>query len=190
MKKAKIFAICIGSVLLVLAIVLAILRTYSFSTAVRFANLDPNSISYVEELGMDNNGDEFCVFQTQTTSGNLALAYATRDKLGFWHIDRIKEASMTQKYTALGWVESAGIRRFSYLETPVFEDEWHFVYCGDDAVGNIKLLPEQLPPNSTVNIQQTGENYLIHMIIFSSQAFDVETLDLRAFLKQNGCVAE
>lgn len=189
MKKAKILAICIGAFLVLLTTAVIVWKTYSFSAAVHFANLNTDAISYVEQLDIDSNGDEFCVFQTRTSEGNLALVYATRDKLGFWHIDRIKRASATPKYTSLAWVEGAGIRRFSHVEVPTFEQEWHFVYCGDDAIKSIELLPGQLPDNSTVNIQQTGKTYLIHLIVFSSEELDLDMLNLRELLIQSGCIA-
>ncbi len=189
MKPQKILVICIGTLLVLLATAVIVWKTHRFSVAVHFANLNTDPISYVEQLDIDSNGDEFCVFQTRTNEGNLALAYATRDILGFWHINRIKSASATQKYTSLAWVKGAGIRRFSHLDAPIFEQEWHFVYCGDDAIKSIELLPGQLPSNSTVNIQQTGENYLIHLIVFSSEELDLDMLNLRELLIQSGYVA-
>ena len=189
MKARKILVICIGTLLVLLATAVIVWKTHGFSATVYFANLNTAPISYVEQLDIDSNGDEFCVFQTRTREGDLALAYATRDKLGFWHVNRVKSANATQKHTSLAWVKGAGIRRFSHLDAPIFEQEWHFVYCGDDAIRSIELLPGQLPNNSTVNIQQTGETYLIHLIVFSSEELDLDMLNLRELLIHSGYIA-
>lgn len=188
MKKAKTIAICVGILVILLATSIIVWSSCSFSIAVYCADLDTEAISYIEQRSIDGNGDEFSVFRTRTNEGNLALVYALRDKFGFWHIDRIKSADATQKYTSIAWVEGAGIRRFSHLEKPSFEKEWHFVYCGDDAVKAIEIFPEQLPNNSAVNIQQSGEFYVIHLVIFSSESVDLNLLDLREVLIENGCV--
>lgn len=187
MAKRKI-VIGIG-VVIALVVASAILwRCNSLSVAMQFADLEPKSITCIEQLSVDSNGDPFSVFQCRTKAGELALVHATKDGLGFWHIQRIKTTTASERCTSIAWVEGAGIRRFSPSDDPVFENEWHFVYCGDDAVQELKFLPGQLPDNSTVNIRQSGAFYIIHLILFSSESMDTETLELRNVLVENGCI--
>ena len=93
--------------------------------------------------------------------------------------------SENKRFIDLSWVDFAGIRRYSEKENEIREKEWHFVYCGDDAIKAIELHPEQLPENAAVNIQQAGEVYLIHIVIYGEGEF---SLGVRAALEENGCV--
>lgn len=184
--KKKMIALNIGVVAVLMVIGAIIWRIYSLPIAVYSAGLNNRSISYIEQLDIDIR-KQFSVFQTRTKEGKLALVYATRDAFGFWHIDRMKCADDAQDYATITWVKGAGTRRFSFLENAIFEHEWHFVFSGDNAIKAIEFLPDQLPSNSTVNIQQAGEHYLIHLVVFSEESV---ALDLREVLIQNGCIQD
>lgn len=184
MKKLTV-ALYAGITVAILVLGALVWKFYSFPIAVSFADLKSRPISFIQQLDVDSNGNQFCVFQAYTDEGNLALAYATRNELGFWHVDRVKSANETQKYAAIAWSKGAGVRRFTHLENAIFEHEWHFVYTGNDAIKAISFSPGQLPDNSTVNIQQAGKQYTIHLIVFSAESV---AFDLRELLIQNGCV--
>ena len=89
---------------------------------------------------MENAGYLFSVLQVYSDDGEIALIYAKRDASGFWHLSDINDYNDKWGFASLVWFEGAGVRRYSFEENPVFEKEWHFVYCGDNAVKDIALL--------------------------------------------------
>lgn len=186
MKRTRTWIVCVIVIATLLSVIFLVLRGNSLSIALQHADLRYREISFIEDLDIDNNNRHFAILQTRTTSDHLALVHARKDALGFWYIDNVETARETQGHTYTIWINGAGIRRYRFEENPTFESEYHFAFCGNDAIKEITFLPDQLPPNSTVNVQQAGESYTIHLIAFSSEAIRV---DFAEILEQNGCIS-
>lgn len=185
MKRRQILWSIAAIVLLVL-IIYCIVAHNSLNIALKRAGYQTDGIRRVVELEKDSTGCLFSVFQVYSDDGKIALIYAKRDSLGFWHLSGIDDYKEEKGYASLVWSKGAGIRRFSFTDNPVFEWEWHFVYCGNNAIKEIVIEPDQIPENCAVNIQQAGEFYLIHIVTFAENP---ESIEIGEILTDNGCIA-
>ena len=180
MKK---LAIVVGA-LSILFNVFFCVRESNLAIMLSANGLKSGSITYFTERD-EIAGRQFSFFQTTTNKGEPVLVQAERTKLGFWKIVKEERLSENKHFIDLSWVDFAGTRRYTEKENAIREKEWHFVYCGDDAIKAIELYPEQLPENAAVNIQQAGEVYLIHIVVYGEGEF---SLGVRTALEENGCV--
>lgn len=185
MIRARKTMIYIGLITILLVVAMLSFRQFSFSIALLRAGLDHQAISFVEQIDVDANGKRFSVLQTTTHTGTLALVRMTENAFGFWSVSDVEIAENDVGYTSIAWVKGAGVRRYEFQENPVFEQEWHIALCGNDAQKAIALQPEHIPENCTVNVQQAGEAYMIHLITFSQNGIELE---LRKILEQNAFV--
>ena len=157
----------------------------AFAAMLEDAGLRKDSILYLKELGF-NMGRQFKVFQATTEDGALVLAYAEKSEdSGTWEITRSESTTEAVPYIRLAWFGDTQTRKYNRWDTKVTETEWHYAYCGNDAVKAIVLDSEQLPENVAVNIRQEGRFYLIHVVVYAVENF---SLDVRAVLEENGCV--
>lgn len=162
MKNNKTILICAGTIILLL-LAFFLIRFNSLNISLLYNKLDLSSVHYIEKKTTTEE-ETYCVLQTTTTTGDWALVYASMNALGFW---KITDLSTGCDFATLEWSQAAGVSRYDYKENPVFERQWNYVCCGSDAVGNIKIAEDKLPPNSTVQIRQTGSIYIIQIINFS-----------------------
>jgi len=165
--------------------VLLLLWVNSFSLMLYGAGLNRDGVIYVLEQKEINNGLEVKMLQTTTKDGELALVWAQKNKLGIWQIENMESTTEEIRFLDMSWMEPSVMRRYSEKEIGIRERGWHFVFCGDDAIKLVELYPEQLPENAAVNIQQAGEFYLIHVVVYDDDGFLIE---VRAALEENGCV--
>lgn len=180
----------IGSIVVVLmAAVFLIWRANSLRLALSGAGLCADAITEIVELDADSNGEVFQILKTTSETGEIALVRVVKNTLGFWRVETINTIRREEQmdYVSIAWVKGAGARRFTHLENAEFENEWHYVYCGEDAVKKIEFAAGELPHNVTVNIQQAGEFYLIHMITFADPE-ELGGFNIRTLLEKNGFV--
>lgn len=179
MKIRKIVTVSICFLL----VAFIVLQQSSFQLALSFAGLSSKQIQYVEKL--DEDQTIFKVFQTTTKEGELALVRTEKNDLGFWQVVDIETPTEEDPFINMAWIGSATMRRYDEAAIGIREREYHFAYCGNDAIKTVELHEHQLPKNAAVNIQQAGEFYLIHIIAFASEEF---ALSIRSALEENGCV--
>lgn len=185
-KKYKTLALII---ILLVIVVFFIIRANSFVFALKNEGLTTGDIHTVEEHDYDANGREFKVVQTTSKSGELALALLTKNQFGFWSVTQcdVATADKQRDSVRIGWIQDGGAKRFTHTENAIFEQEWHLAYCGANAIKRIEIFPEQMPANVTVNIQQDGELYWIHVISFAEGEV-LNDFDLMTILEENGCI--
>lgn len=61
------------------------------------------------------------------------------------------------------------------------------IYSGNNALKLIEFTPGQIPDNVTVNIQQAGESYWIHLITFAEPDV-LNSIDMKSILQDNQCI--
>ena len=71
----------------------------------------------------------------------------------------------------------------------MFETEWHMAYYGDNAIDLIQFHPGQLPHNVTVNIQQAGKIFWVHVITYDD-AKTFNSIDIPSLLLENKCIPQ
>lgn len=157
----------------------------AFAAILEDAGLSRDDITYLKELGRDGKA-EFKIFQTTTKEGELALVCAQKPESGVWEIARSKNTAEDMPYISIPWVGDSQTRKYNRWDTEVKEVEYHYAYCGNDAVKAITLEPEQLPKNAAVNIRQEGSFYLIHVVVYSTDG--APNIAVREALEENGCV--
>jgi hypothetical protein len=129
-----------------------------------FGVRDTLLLEYLER-GFNGNGNEFRVIKTSSEQEKIVLLIIEKKALGRWEISSVANASNTG-YAVIGWMKSAGIRRFDIKEDSVFETEAHLLYYGNDATGYIDIDSEKLPSGVAVNVRQSGGNYSIHFVSY------------------------
>jgi hypothetical protein len=150
---------------------------------------DPRDVRTIER-SFDSNQQEFRVIKTSSKDREIVLAILTRDGLGFWTVTSVSgEAQADPHLESIGWIRGGGVRRFSHSEDPDFSHEWNLVYYGNNAIQHILFRPGQLPENVAVNIQQAGEEYLIHIISFADPEV-LNSIDIPALLEENHSIAQ
>lgn len=158
----------------------------AFAAMLEEAGLKQDGVRYLKELGFDM-GCQFKVFQTTAQDGTLVLAYAEKSEdSGAWEITRSESSAEGMPYISFMWFGGRQTRKYNRWDTEVVEQEYHYAYCGNDAVTDIRLRPEQLPENAAVNIRQEGSFYLIHVALYSTGG--MPQVSVREALEENGCV--
>lgn len=162
MKKT---AACI--VLFLLVVVGGIyLYSNSFSNVLRSTHFAPGSTDILD-CGIDNNNREYRVVMQYNADGPPQVARFTKNRLGIWEVKEViaPEEEETD-YAEMQWRNTASIVRFSYEEETTWEEELHAVCIGYDAVKKIEISDEMLLPNTTVNVHQAGNAYVLHLVSY------------------------
>ncbi len=116
------------------------------------------------------------------------MAIITKNNLGFWTItSKSGKVAANPNLISIGWIRGGGAKRFIYTENAEFENEWHIAYYGNKATKLIYFLPGQIPENVTVNIQQAGELFWIHIITFANPDV-LNSIDIQTLLIKNQCI--
>lgn len=190
---AKIALLVVVAVLILACIVFFVLQANSFPMMLRSAGLNTGTVTYIVEQGVaqgeiDKWDKAYTVFLSQTMPGGIpALVYAEKNFWGFWYIEDIVIAEEEGDSVSLYWTNPTFFRRYDPNSEPIFEREVQRAYCGSNAIKLIEIEPEQLPPNTAINIQQAGNIYRIHTVSYVSGE-TTPTIDFEAILRQNGCI--
>ena len=188
MKQKNIVILCVV-ILSCILITFFILQANSFTIALNCSNIESANLREIVELDTLTDDKPFKVIQSTTKSGELALVQLEKNWLGFWEVTKVNtpKTDAGQSYTSTAWVKGAGTQRYTATDIPKFVNEWHYVYCGNDALKWIQFPEGSLPQNITVNIQQIGEFYIIHTISFADPA-DLGGFSIPGYLKENGFI--
>lgn len=168
----------------------ALLYANSLSLALLAAGLRADDLHEVE--GPTRRADDrvFCVVQTSTEEDEPALALLVRNRIGFWTVENVETISSGGpfQWVSTTWILDAGGWQFDSVDGGKNHWEWHFAYYGVNAVALLELLPGQIPENVTVNIQQQGNRYWIHVISFEESGENA-SFDIISLLEENGCIS-
>lgn len=183
MKKPAIIIIAIAAILLT---GLTTAWAKNFYITLILAGYKPTSIQVIDTSN-DENEKEFKVIKTRTNKNKDTLAILTKNALGIWKISETQENTEDSLMSTIGWVKKGELKRFSFKDGGNIENEWNVVYTGNNAAKLIYFNPGQLPENITVNIQQNGTSYLIHVISFADSDI-LSKFNVSAILEENGCL--
>lgn len=176
------------SLIVIFLLLFLFIRSQSFSLALFFKGYHKGSIQYFDQT-YDANEDEMKVLTSTSNDKNIIILHMTKSKLGFWQERRsIDVKDPSTGISSYQWVHPAGSRRYPFGLNGQFEWETHSLYCGSNAVKLIEFKPGQLPENVTVNVQQAGELYFIHLISYADLNI-INDLDIPNILLDNGNIA-
>ncbi len=182
------FGVTLTIVLILGLVVFFILRAFSFPLALRMSGLNPRVTDRIEH-SFDANGREFRVIKTESRDGGINLVLLTRNGLGFWCMESqsSNDGQPGPWPVSIGWIRSGGAKRFDFEENATFENEWHLAYYGNNAIKKIEFLPGQIPENVTVNIQQAGAVFSIHVVSFAEPDV-LNRFNVPDLLIENHCI--
>ena len=150
---------------LVLIAVFFVLRAFSFDIAIAASGLRLRSVKVVQEPITDDTGEVFQVVFSQTKEDHsVALAYLTKNWLGFWSVDYVDVAAPDKNYgaAAIVWGDFIAANQFG---EPHISHVLHAVYAGNNAIGLLDQLPqEEIPGNVAVITTQNSSRYYMHVI--------------------------
>ena len=185
MKTRKRLGVIIACIVLALAAVAAVLSLNSFRIALRSAGF-PSKGWVILDMGIDNNGNEYRVAVDYLNDSDAHMAYLSKGFGGFWRVEYSADTPASETgMVALGWMRVAGIKRFTVGDESCVEFEVHEAYCGKNAVKQIQIPPELLPPNVTVNILQGGSSFVIQFVSFGDAQMEIDAYEI---LKAAGCI--
>jgi len=180
-------------VIIIIAVVAFILTALTTAWAKNFyitlliAGYNTSDVMIID-TNHDENNKEFKVIKTSSKDDSNVLAILTRNSFGIWNITQKQEKIDNKTINTIGWVNKGELKRFSFKDGGTIENEWNIVYCGNNALKLIEFKPGQIPENVTVNIQQNGATYLIHIISFSSSE-PLNNFDVPFLLTENGSIS-
>lgn len=155
--------------LLVLACLLLIgvffvFRACSFDLAIAASGLKQDRVKIVQEPTTGADGKVFQVVFSHTKEGDGALAYLTKNVLGFWTVDAVEIATPDKSYGVAQIIWSEVIVSF-YGNEPHMTTVVHTICAGTNATGSFEQFPyEDLPGNVTALATQIYSDYYIHVI--------------------------
>ena len=175
------------ALLVVACIVFFAVRAGSRDAALRGAGFYPQDCEVLWK-GFYNNDDLNEVVRLRSEESRLTTGTLVRNRWGFWSFYKQSErTSPDQHLIGAAWTRFAGIRYFEGRESR--EVEQHRFYCGDNAQKTVRFLQGQLPDNVTVNIQQVGKDFAVHLIMFTNGE-EQNNLDIHTLLVQAGCIPD
>ncbi len=182
--------LCITLIIIFMAfIIINLLKMNSFSIALKMAGLNSYDIDEIEHSYGYTEG-EFKVIKTSTKDEKIVLAIVEKNKLGFWTVTTKREdKAILPNLYSVAWLRRGGAKRYSFSENAMFETEWHMAYYGDNAIDLIQFHPGQLPHNVTVNIQQAGKIFWVHVITYDD-AKTFNSIDIPSLLLENKCIPQ
>lgn len=174
----------------VLVVLLVLLWLNSYSFAILQAGLQPNEITYSEYLAEDD-GSILQFVQSRNDTGEVGLALLRRNALGIWCVldSSVASEEGMPAMAQLGWMLDITAKKFDLADATQFEEQWHFVFCGDNAVDNLFFLEEQIPSNVAVNIRQGGSLYWIHVVSYDTDTANTFQNEIKSILVKNGCIS-
>lgn len=185
-EKLKKKHFCLVIILLIIcctAIITFNLQQNSLTLQFKKQGYDTNDIEEIY-ISACNDNTEYAVCATNTAEGNPVIVLAEKNSLGFWRITKAKKIADENPFDAIALLNVSDISRFDYDSDMTQRCQWHYFYCGNDAIKSLDTLQTLMPENVAVNVRQAGSEYLIHVI-----AFEQTDLDVRAVLCENAFVA-
>lgn len=182
------------SVIIIIAIVVLLLSGITTAWANNFyitlllKGYDTSKVQIVD-ASYNDDGKEFKVIRTSSKKDDTVLAILTKNIFGLWSITEKQENNEDSSISTIGWVKEGEMKRYSFKDGGTIENEWNIIYSGNNATSLIALKPEQIPDNVTVNIQQNGKYYLIHVVTYSDSN-TLSKFDVPKILLDNQCISE
>ena len=168
------------SILALILLVLIVVYKNSFKIALGNAGVGELYIEYID-TGFDNNGNEYRVVFQYMSDNTVKIVHLTKNDFGVWHVtDETHGPVSDAAYVMMGWMRTASMRRHEVNDPVVFDSEVHHVYGGNNAIKQIEIPLDLLPPNVTVNVFQAGSQYVIHFVSYggSEPLQQINILDL------------
>lgn len=184
-KKRYISFLIILIVLITSSIIMFIHKNsfYNVLKKAGYANYEANIL----ESGFNDNGNEFNIVILNRFS-TVALVYMEKDKRGKWEVSYTGgKSSIDNKFLTIGWMNEAGFKYYKQSDEPIFETEWHVIYYGENAIRSIEIPLSELPPGVAVNVQQSGNTYLIHTVSYIDPEI-LNQIDMKMILEETNCV--
>lgn len=167
MTRKKV-SIIVGVVLVLLLVLWWIFASVSDSIAVSLAGGRATS-SYVTTIthAWDDINGEYKVIRTETNDegSRLMLLYLKKNALGFWVADNVETAAPDDLWVSIGWFEDAE----GYVGV---SDAVHIVYAGNNAVKKIEFDESELPRGVAVNVSQSDNSYVVHLVSYDTELLD------------------
>ena len=176
--------------LLLVLIIIAVLVFYhnSFRIALSKAGVNESYIQYID-TGFDDNGNEYRVAFQYMSDSMVKVLLLKKNNIGIWHTtDQILGPSSESEYTTMGWMRFASIRRYDVEDQARFDSEVHIVYVGKNAIKQIEIPLDLLPPNVSVNVFQAGTVYVIHFTSYG-EADTLNQIRILDLLEQTNCIS-
>lgn len=174
-------------ILLALSLILILVYHNSYSIALKMAGLSEKSISYIH-TGFDDNGNEYRVVFQFMPDNMVKIARLTKDNWGVWHTTDEASGPDTEDYITIGWMRFSGFRLYDANDHPITDCEVHRVYGGNNAVKQIEIPTDLLPPNTAVNVFQSGARYVIHFVSYG-EAETLNQINIIELLEQTDSIS-
>ena len=163
------------------------LRAFSFDLTISAADINRREMEVAYGPATGDDGRLFQILFTRTNDGNRALAYVSKNALGFWKVDSVDIAADDKVYGVADILWTELVQTYSDGE-PRVTSVFHMIYAGSNANGSLqRLYKEQLPENVTVVVSQRYSDYYIHVTVVLPEGGPV--FDLKPMLKEHDLIS-
>ncbi|MCL1949572.1 MAG: hypothetical protein FWF59_07565 [Turicibacter sp.] len=185
---------CIKSILILLAISLAIFHLLATNPKHAIRLNGYVDIGRIIQHGRDLNGREFKIIQTFTRGNNdAAFLHLNRNGWGHWHIIRSERLAEDSTWLIFTWF--GGQSNFQIVEgRTIFNWQSNQLVYGTNAIKMLENLEELLPHGVSVSISQSNSEFVIHLQSYREVGDDeasisiLSTFDLQGILVEHGFI--
>lgn len=181
-KRKKARRILEFIVLLQIMIIIIFANNYKLTLLLNGFNTKTDQIIYT---GMNDNNREYRVIEHYKSGKVTEIAIFSKNALGIWR--KTEHTYESNGILEIGWITTAGMQ--TYEKDIRTQFEVHHLYCGDNAIQMIPSLVEYLPDNTTVDIQQIGTSYSIHLIAYGNAEI-LNSVSMSNILSKIGCISK
>ena len=188
MEKRKIICFIVILLAVVLFIAALFICHNGYTIALQRAGFGKDGATTID-AGIDDNGDAYRVVFQYAPDNTIRIAHFTKGKLGSWKVtNAVYGPSSESPLVKMGWMRVASLRRFDIPDEVTADFETHNVYAGNNAVRQIEIPPELLPPNVAVSIHQAGSCFVLHFVSFGDPEI-LNQMDITALLTETNSIS-
>jgi hypothetical protein len=165
----------IALVCFVLVAAFFIVRACSFDIAISAADLSSKHLTVIQEPTHNSEGKLYQVVASRSKNGNAALAFLTKNFLGFWTVSSVDVADPSRGYDhALMFWSDISVNFYSMDSD--FQHDNHIVYSNTNAIKLIEFPQEVFDGGTVVYVWQNAEHYWIHIATTEGFSEDIPSL--------------
>ncbi len=159
----------------------------SFRISLSKAGVSEKYIQYIH-TGINDSGNEYRVVFQSLSDNSVKVLLLTKNNIGIWQVtDEVVGPNSNSEHTTMGWMRFASFRRFDVEDQVRLDSEVHKVYVGKNAIKQIEIPLDLLPPNVSANVFQAGPVYVIHFVSYG-EADALNGIDIFDLLRQTDCI--
>lgn len=168
--------------LIIILITLILYKINSFYIAILRNGFNPTNIKILK-TGTNINKTEFKIVLIKSKN-NPVLVMMEKNKFGLWEVMYTSpdmkclnnKKEVTNQPIGICWF-TPGLKLENNKSEPIILT--NYLYYGNNAIKSIKFLPNQIPKNIDIYVEQEGNEYVIYATTKETIDFDIRSILLQ-----------